>query len=109
MFEHLVSTIVQLHHGVPFELFWRENLYIMPHVQYLKFDYENYIINTMGCPLSNAIGLTKFGYSLKKIRLFYPEHMFETSNKTIQKPIFHRVHTFESITTQKLKFTPHIP
>jgi hypothetical protein len=40
----------------------------------------------MDHPISNATGLMEFGSNLKKIRLFYLRHMFETSYRTSQKP-----------------------
>jgi hypothetical protein len=61
-------------------------VYIMPHAQYLTSDSEIFTQETTTRTLSNSIGLTSFGFSIKKLCLFYPENLFMTSFRTSQNP-----------------------
>jgi hypothetical protein len=42
-------------------------MYVMPRIHYFIFDSENCTKTTNDCPISNAIGLTKFGFSMNNI------------------------------------------
>ena len=58
----------------------------MPRAQYLTSDYETLTQDTKVHTISNAIRPTSFGLSMKKLGLFYPEHLFMTSFRTSKKP-----------------------
>jgi hypothetical protein len=40
------------------------------------YGYENCTQNTKYCTITNIFGFTKFGSVMKKLRRFYPKHLF---------------------------------